>query len=114
MQGLGFRTAVRSITWMSPGSSKRATSQPWLESLGDWTWPGLGAAAAAEVLPPPWVPAQPPALARHEGAPALPAPWLRARRLLILVLLGALAAVSAGLGVEGRLGFGGHAGIAPA
>ncbi len=113
MQGLGFRTAVRSITWMSPGSEG---SQTWLENLGDWAWPGLGSnAAAAEALPPAWVPARPPARsAEHDTAAALPAPWLRARRLLIGVLLSALAAVSLALALEGRLGFGAHQDLAAA
>jgi S-formylglutathione hydrolase FrmB len=35
-------------------------AQLWLEGLGDWAWPGR--ATPDEVLPPPWVPAVPPAL----------------------------------------------------
>ena len=43
-------------------------NQPWLEGLGDWSWPGRGGNAGGEVLPPPWVPALPP---RIEPAMAL-------------------------------------------
>jgi S-formylglutathione hydrolase FrmB len=114
VQGLGFRTADRSITWMSPGARTAASSQTWLDNLGDWAWPGQHL-ATAEVLPPSWVPADPPALPRREPAAApLPAPWLRARRMVIAVLLVALAAVTLALALEGRLGFGGHDGVAPA
>lgn len=84
--------------------------QPWLESLGDWAWPGR--AAEALPLPPSWVPASPPRLqplAAGAGAGSLP---LRARlsprRLLLAALLGALVAVSGALALraplEGALG----------
>jgi S-formylglutathione hydrolase FrmB len=99
---------------MSPGSEG---SQTWLENLGDWAWPGLGSnAAAAEALPAPWIPTQPPAgpPVPGGGAAALPAPWLRARRLLIAALLVALVGVSLALALQGRLGFGGHEDLAPA
>lgn len=73
-----------------------------MDTLGDWSWPGQGGAAAVEVLPPPWVPAFPPA---REPAVAAPAPRVsRARRLLLGVLLSALAAVCLALAAEGRLG----------
>ena len=110
MQGLGFGTTVRSITWMSPSEG----SQPWLDNLGEWAWPGLAPAAAAEALPPAWVPTRPPAPAAQHPETALPAPWLRARRLLIAVLLIAVAGVSLALALEGKLGFGGHDAVAPA
>jgi S-formylglutathione hydrolase FrmB len=114
MQGLGFRTTVRSITWMSPSEG----SQAWLDNLGDWAWPGLGPGAAAAEALPNWIPAhpptRPPVRAVEHAEAALPAPWLRARRVLIAVLLVALAAVSLTLALEGRLGFGGHAALAPA
>jgi S-formylglutathione hydrolase FrmB len=79
-------------------------TQLWLESLGDWSWPGQGG-AAAEFLPPSWVPAFPP---RREpalaGAGALPQPGrARARRPIIGVLLGALAAVCVALAHGGQL-----------
>ncbi len=72
------------------------------ENLGDWSWPGRGG-AAAEVLPPSWVPALPPQ--RQVGAPdtaGRPA-RSRARMLLIGVLLSALAAVCVALAQGGQL-----------
>jgi S-formylglutathione hydrolase FrmB len=73
----------------------------WLENLGEWSWPGRGA-AAAEVLPPPWVPAFPP---RREPAPTAPAPWQagRTRRLVLGMVLGALIAACAALALNGQL-----------
>ncbi len=68
-----------------------------MDTLGDWTWPGERAAAVAEVLPPPWVPSFPPATAPHEAAQPLPAAWQRGRRIVLAVLLAALAAVSGAL-----------------
>jgi enterochelin esterase-like enzyme len=111
VQGLGFRRTGRSITWMSVGS-RPLRSQTWLDSLGEWSWPGRR--VAAEVLPPAWVPVLPPAAAAPPPAAALPAPWQRARRLLIAVLLIALAAVSGALALRGPLGLGGGGATAPA
>jgi enterochelin esterase-like enzyme len=81
-------------------------TQLWLESLGDWSWPGQGG-AAVEILPPPWVPAFPP---RREPAvlgPARPRTSdpgrARARRLLVGVLLGALALTCVALAEGGQL-----------
>ncbi len=74
-----------------------------MESLGDWSWPGT---AAAEVLPPPWVPAFPP---RREPLAAVPAAgtWaperVRARRLAAGALLSALAAASVAIAIKGPL-----------
>ena len=70
----------------------RASRSPvWLDSLGDWSWPGQGGAAAVEVLPPPWVPAFPPRREAAVAGPAGPATWrgpqTRAQRLLAGVLL---------------------------
>jgi enterochelin esterase-like enzyme len=77
-------------------------TQVWMDTLGDWSWPGQGGAAALEMLPPPWVPTFPPA---REPAVAAPAPSAsRARRLLLGVLLSALAGVSLALAAQGRLG----------
>jgi S-formylglutathione hydrolase FrmB len=81
-------------------------TQVWLENLGDWSWPGQGG-AAAEFLPPAWIPSFPPrrepALA-GAGARALPAPGrARARRLITGVLLGALALVCIALAQGGQL-----------
>jgi enterochelin esterase-like enzyme len=89
-----------------PATTKPTRTQVWMDSLGDWSWPGTGG-AAAEVLPPSWVPAFPP---RLEPAVAMPsggslAPQRsRARTLLLGVLLSALAAVSAALALKGPLG----------
>jgi len=101
VQGLGFRVTDRSILWMSPGVRSTRT-QPWLEGLGDWAWPGRRV-AVAEVGPPAWVPASPAPLPRV-AEPPLPARWQRARRLLIAVLLSALAAVCAALALQKQLG----------
>ncbi|MGO9321997.1 MAG: alpha/beta hydrolase [Solirubrobacteraceae bacterium] len=85
---------------------KASRTQVWLESLGDWSWPGQGG-AAVEFLPPPWVPTFPP---RREpaiagsGAHPLPQPGrARARRLITGVLLAALAAVCIALAQGGQL-----------
>jgi enterochelin esterase-like enzyme len=83
---------------------KASRTQVWLESLGDWSWPGQGG-AAAEFLPPPWVPRFPP---RREtasaGARALPQPGrARARRLITGTLLGALVIVCIALAQGGQL-----------
>jgi enterochelin esterase-like enzyme len=80
-----------------------------MDSLGDWSWPGQGG-VAAEVLPPPWVPAFPP---RREptAAPAAPSSSGRARRLLIAALLSGLAAVCVALALRGQLNLEGVAGL---
>ena len=82
-------------------------TQLWLETLGDWHWPGRSAAADALPQPPSWVPAVPPRLepmivgagAQPESIPlhgrATP------RRLLLAALLSALAAVCAALALKG-------------
>lgn len=44
-----------------PAGRKTSRTQLWLDTLGEWSWPGSGG-AAAEVLPPAWVPAFPPRL----------------------------------------------------
>ena len=86
---------------------KTSRTQVWMESLGDWSWPGTGA-AAVEVLPPAWVPAFPARAERAVAAPgAAPAPDSWRRRQLIArwlawgVLLAALAALCAALALEG-------------
>jgi hypothetical protein len=92
---------------------KTSRTQVWLENLGDWSWPGQGG-AAVEALPPPWVPAFPP---RREYAPAGPAgaSWqprrTRARRLIVGVLLSALAAVCVALAHGGQLPLEGLIGV---
>jgi enterochelin esterase-like enzyme len=77
---------------------RASRSQVWLDSLGDWSWPGQGGAAATvDVLPPPWVPAFPPRREAAVAQPARPVVWrgprTRAQRLLTEVLLSALAAL---------------------
>jgi enterochelin esterase-like enzyme len=88
------------------------TARPhlWLDGLGEWSWPGRGG-AAADVLPPSWVPAFPP---RRERALATPVPSPRdgrstsaapgapaARRLGIGAAISALAALGAGVALAG-------------
>jgi enterochelin esterase-like enzyme len=86
---------------MSPGM-KTPRTQVWLEGLGEWTWPGQRV-ATAEVLPPAWVPAHPPAGAQAP-APELPVGWQDARRITIGALLSALAAVCLVLALHAQLG----------
>jgi enterochelin esterase-like enzyme len=98
---------------------KPTRAQLWMESLGEWSWPGQSGAAAAEVLPPSWVPAFPP---RRDAAIALPgvtARQARARRraLMLVLLLSAIVSVTAALALRGELGIGrllGTAHAAPA
>jgi enterochelin esterase-like enzyme len=95
-------------------------TQLWLESLGDWAWPGRAVAAEALPLPPAWVPAFPPGLeprtasAPHPGL-ARRRTGVTPRRLLLGVLLSALAAVCSALALKGSLTPGGLLGTrAPA
>lgn len=76
----------------------------WLENLGEWSWPGRGG-AAAEVLPPPWVPAFPPRREPARAVPAAPASWqpARTRRLVLGMVLGSLLAACAALALNGQL-----------
>jgi S-formylglutathione hydrolase FrmB len=83
----------------------------WLDSLGEWSWPGQP--LATEVGPPAWVPSLPPARPATDAA-ALPERWQRGRLLLIGVLLSALAAVSTALALHAQLGIGRHAATLPA
>ncbi|HXN36420.1 MAG TPA: hypothetical protein VN892_00115, partial [Solirubrobacteraceae bacterium] len=92
-----------------PTARRAQRTHVWLEGLGEWTWPGQGG-AAAEVLPPPWVPALPPRRESANGAHAMstsaqPVSWRqeRARMLLIGALLSALASVCAALALHGQL-----------
>jgi len=97
------------------GATKASRPQLWLESLGDWAWPGQAAAAEVVLGPPSWVAAFPPRAqpagvsAGHTGATrsrGRPTP----RAVLLVVLLGALAAVSAALALRGSLTLGARAG----
>jgi enterochelin esterase-like enzyme len=91
------------------GATNPSRTHLWLESLGDWSWPGRGGAAAEALpLPPSWVPAFPPRLEPAlvgAGAPASPwqRGWATPRRLLLATLLSALAAVSLALALKGPL-----------
>lgn len=88
-------------------ATKPSRAQVWLESSGDWSWPGR-AAEAVEALPqlPSWVPALPPRLepvtTGGGGAAAHEQPRLSPRTLLIGVLLSALVAVCVLLAVASR------------
>ncbi len=83
-------------------SARTPRTAEWLDSLGEWSWPGQRV-ATAEVLPPSWVPAHPPAPAAPSAAP-LPAPWLRARRITVAILLSALVLVGGALALQRPLG----------
>ncbi len=85
-----------------PSTAKASRSQIWLESLGDWAWPGRATPAEALLGPPSWVASFPPRLEvspAHGGAAA--SRGRRTPRALLLVgLLGALAAVSVALALK--------------
>jgi enterochelin esterase-like enzyme len=90
------------------GRPNASRTQLWLESLGDWAWPGRGAAAQALPLPPSWVPAFPPRLELAVATAANPGsvPWQERatpRRLLFAALLSALAAICCALALKGSL-----------
>jgi len=113
---------VQNLAATSPGRSmhqmKGARAHLWLESSGDWAWPGLrGGEAAAELQPPPWIPTLPrraPAPA-HGGAEDTTGPSQRAlrRRYGTSLLLAALASVCVGLALDGRANFERLAGLRP-
>jgi enterochelin esterase-like enzyme len=77
-----------------------------MESLGEWSWPGMRA-EAVEALPPAWVPAFPPRLEPATVGVATPdmrrLGRVRAHRLFTGALLCALAAVCAALALNGQL-----------
>jgi enterochelin esterase-like enzyme len=81
----------------------------WMESLGEWSWPGQGGAAAAEVLPPAWVPTLP-QRREHAHAPsgsvASRQAAARRRALLLALLLSALLSTGVALALRGQLGLG--------
>jgi len=94
--------------------STTSRAQLWLESLGDWSWPGQGGGggqggeAALEALPPSWVPAFPPRLEAFAPAGAVPGAWqspraIPRRRFGLGALLSAVAAVCAMLVLHGPL-----------
>jgi enterochelin esterase-like enzyme len=90
---------------MTPATNASRT-HVWLEGLGDWSWPGRGAAADALPQPPSWVPAFPAPLEPAVGMATSPGALPRSatpRRLLLAFLLSALVAVSAALALKGPL-----------
>jgi len=95
-------------------SLNASRTQVWLESLGDWAWPGR--AAEALPLPPSWVPTFPPrleaAVASPEHSGSVP---LQGRatphRLLLAALLAALAATCGALVLKGSFTLEGILGI---
>lgn len=76
-------------------AARPSRTQPWLDGLGDWSWPGRGA-GTREILPPSWIPALPPTIEPAIAAPAVPDSWQaersRAWWLGVGLLLSALAA----------------------
>jgi predicted esterase len=90
--------------------STTSRAQLWLESLGDWSWPGQGAVQgggeALEALPPSWVPAFPPRLDALASVGAAGDAWQSPRtnprrRFGLGALLSAVAAVCAMLVLHG-------------
>jgi enterochelin esterase-like enzyme len=93
--------------------SATARTHVWMDSLGEWSWPGRAAEAVESLpLPPSWVPALPPRLepaAVAVGAsgsslsrPTRPSPWLVAATALLsaLVALAALVALRGPVSLE--------------
>jgi len=85
---------------------KVSRSHEWMESLGDWSWPGT-ATAHSEVLPPAWIPAFP-ALVEAAGATAgaieLQPARYGLRRLVLGILLSALTCAAAAVALGGVSG----------
>jgi enterochelin esterase-like enzyme len=105
VQNLASPLAVRS---MHNVSSARA--HLWLDGTGDWAWPGAaGGEAAAELLPPPWVPTRPRRMAAPAGGASAAgtrlSPRALRRRYGTSLLLAALAAICVGLALDGRANF---------
>ena len=98
---------------MSGEETDASRAQAWLESLGDWAWPGRPTGdrpAPAEALPqlPSWIPAFPTRLEPALAGPATPQPigrrtQVRPLRLLIALLLAAVVSVCCALALEGSL-----------
>jgi enterochelin esterase-like enzyme len=91
---------------MSFGAHASRT-QLWLESLGEWSWPGASG-AAVDIQPPSWVPAFPPRLEAAVASSAGAARWgrrrARTRRLGFGAALSGLAALCAGVALNGPAG----------
>jgi enterochelin esterase-like enzyme len=85
---------------------KTSRAQLWLDSLGEWSWPGMRA-EAAEALPPAWIPTFPPHLEPATVGPAMPGVRrrgrARAQTLITGALLCAIAAVCTTLALNGQL-----------
>src|SRR6202162_574598 len=85
---------------------RTSRTQLWMDSLGEWSWPGRAAEAVESLpLPPSWVPALPPRLPLvPAGAPSAGLDR-RSRanpRLLVLTgLLSAVLAIAAALALDG-------------
>jgi enterochelin esterase-like enzyme len=93
---------------MSRDPTDASRTQVWLESLGEWAWPGR--AAPAEALPqlPSWIPAFPTRLEPALAGPAVSQPigrrtHIRPLRLLIALLGAAVVSVCCALALEGSL-----------
>jgi enterochelin esterase-like enzyme len=93
---------------MSGDATDASRAQLWLESLGDWAWPGR--AAPADALPqlPSWLPAFPTGLEPALAGPAMPQPISGRKRIrfiwpLIALLLSAVLSVCGALALEGTL-----------
>ncbi len=85
-----------------PARPRTSRAHVWLDGLGDWSWPRT--APAAELHPPSWVPALPPALPRlTPAATSVGGRAERARRLRLFLgaLLSALAALGVVVAVKG-------------
>ncbi|HEV2981289.1 MAG TPA: alpha/beta hydrolase-fold protein [Solirubrobacteraceae bacterium] len=104
-----------------PVTANASRASLWLESLGDWHWPGR--TAHSEVLPPAWIPAEPPRLelSLAGAAPAAavrPHTRLRPWRVFFTGLASALLAICCALALNGSLTLndvlGEHATPAPA
>jgi len=75
----------------------------WLEGLDDWSWPGQSG-AAAEILPPPWVPAFPPRAQPAAPGAAPPVSRTQARRRLLWLIAAGLASLCLTLALGARSG----------
>ncbi len=105
MQNLATTPTGRSIHHV-----RGARAHVWLDGTGDWAWPGARAGqAAAELLPPAWIPTLPRRAATSAGEVG-PVAARRSQRALrrrygTSLLLAALAAVCVGLALDGRVNF---------
>src|SRR6476646_7504154 len=97
--------------------SATARTHVWMDSLGEWSWPGRAAEAVESLpLPPSWVPALPPRLepaavgagvgGSSLSRPTPPSPWLIAATGLLsaIVSLAALIALQGPVSLERLLG----------